>query len=239
MAILRLNGELMCDEWAELYRWFGYETGYFCPADVRAAIDALEPGEVLELEINSVGGDCDAAAEIYGALQMCAGRTVARIMGLAASAASYFLLACDRIEIAQPAQMMIHCASLGLYGNHTDHAWAAGMLQTTDRSILDTYCARCGEEHREELRDMMEKESFIISSDCVRLGLCDGLIERQSEEPQSYNVAASAMGIVARAMRTLPDVAKLRAKRDAQRTSEAEELEACRQRLALERERYH
>ena len=66
---LNLSGELLCDEWAEVYRWFGFDTGFYCPGDVRSAVDELEPGETLELLINSVGGDVFAASEIYATLE--------------------------------------------------------------------------------------------------------------------------------------------------------------------------
>ena len=64
-----LSGELIPDDWAELYRAYGYTAGFYCPADVRNAIGNLPEGEELVVEVNSVGGWVDGGAEIYSLLQ--------------------------------------------------------------------------------------------------------------------------------------------------------------------------
>lgn len=231
MATLNLKGELIPDDWAEVYRWWGITAGFYCPADVREVIWALEPGEELVLEINSIGGSVDDAAEIYSMIQKLANPTRAEIQSLAASAASYFPLACDRVEIAMPAQMMIHCASWGVRGNKHDHEWAARQLDVTDNSILDTYCRKCGEKaDRAELQRMMEEETYLSAQDCLRLGLVDAIIgEAAGDAPTA--LVASVHDNTVRAMRTLPDVRELMARRDAQ-------LREFAQQLAAEQARY-
>lgn len=229
---LTLNGELLPDEWAEIYRYFSYDTGYFCPADIRGALKDLPEGEELVLEINSVGGSVDGAAEIYSLIQGCKNPTRAVIQSLAASAASYMILSCDRIEISRPAQMMIHLASMDMGGNKHDHQHASAALDVCDRSILGCYAARCGDKcSAEELEAMMEAETYLTAEDAVRIGLADAIVgdggEAAPEGPEM--LAASVAGNVVRAMRVLPDVRELMARRDA---------EADRDRLELERNRY-
>lgn len=206
---LNLKGELINDEWAEVYRYFGYTSGYYCPNDVGAAIEALEPEEPLTLIINSVGGDVDAAAEIYSMIAVCKNPTTAEIHSIAASAASYLALSADYISIALPAQMMIHCASMSGRGNKFDHQWAAQQLDTVDLSILDTYCKRCGEEHRDELREMMENETYLTAQQCLALGLVDSIIGGVATTAEPVNIVASVSGNTIRAMRTLPDIGPL------------------------------
>lgn len=231
MATMNLSGELMTDDWAELYRWYGYESGFYCPADIRDTIRQLQPDEELVLEINSIGGCVDAAAEIYSLLQKLSNPTRAEIQSLAASAASYFPLACDRVEIALPAQMMIHCASWGVGGNKRDHAWTARQLDVTDQSILDVYCRRCGDKaDRAELERMMEEETYLSAQQCLNLGLVDAIIGGQDQDAPAA-VAASVHSNTIRAMRTLPDIRDLIARRDAQR-------QALDCRLAEEKARY-
>ena len=230
---LRLSGEVLSDDWAELYRWFGIESGYFCPADVRAAVDGLQDGEELVLEINSIGGDVDAAAEIYSVLQKCPNPTRAEIQSLAASAASYLCLACDHVAIALPAQMMIHCASWAIGGNKFDHEWAADQLEKQDVSILDTYCSKCGEDKREKLRDMMEAETFLTSTECLELGLADSIIgQEDAQDGEPLRMAAAMFNNTVRAMRTLPDIRELKDKRDRMLREMREELETEQARYA-------
>lgn len=232
MAVLNLSGELMSDDWAELYRYFGWETGFYCPGDIRAVIDSLKPGEELVLEINSVGGHVDAAAEIYSILQKLRNPTRAEIQSLAASAASYFILACDRVEIALPAQMMIHCASWGSNGNKHDHLWTAKQLDATDQSILDTYCRKCGAKaDRAELERLMNEETYLSSRQCLELGLVDAIIGDVSDSDTAPALVASVYNNTVRAMRILPPITELQARKQAQQ-------DALDQELAQEKARY-
>lgn len=230
MRTLNLSGELLCDEWAELYRYFGINAGFYCPSDIRAAVEQLKPGEELVLEINSVGGHVDAAAEIYAILEKLPNPTLAQIQSLAASAASYFILACDRVEISLAAQMMIHCGSWSVGGNKFDHLWAAQQLEETDSSILDVYCRKCGEHRREQLQLLMEAESYLSAKKCLELGLVDAIIGDVSESGTPALVA-SAHGNTVRAMRTLPDIDELRRRKEEQAAQMDKEL-------AVEKARY-
>lgn len=238
---LNIKGEIFSDEWAELYRYYGFNTGFFCPADLRSAIQQLEEDEELVLEINSPGGLVDAGSEIYSIIQACTHPVIAQIQSLAASAASYLCLACDRVEISRPAQMMIHCGSWCMDGNKFDHQWVARQLDTTDRSILDTYCAKCGDKTtREELERLMVEETYLSASDCVRLGLADAIIGEEQTETPPMGLTASVAGNLMRAMRTLPDIRELKARRSRETNPQpVADLDwKARARLDLETQRY-
>ena len=206
---LNLSGELIPSDWAEIYRKYGYTSGFYCPDDVRNAINSLEPGEELLLEINSIGGSVYDGNEIYAMLEGCSNPTRAVVQSLAASAASYMIMACDRIDIHLPAQLMIHRASTVAWGNSEDLQQAQQMLDVTDASILDTYCRRCGDRiSREELAAMMENETYIGSYDSLRYGLVDSIVGAESNN-QTGLLVASTFNNTVKAMRTLPDIQEL------------------------------
>ena len=230
--ILNLSGELISDDWAELYRRHDYKAGFFCPADVRDAIGGLQPGEELVLEINSIGGNVDAAAEIYSLIESTQNPTRAVIQSLAASAASYMIQSCDRVEISLPAQMMIHLASSWAFGNK--HAMERGyqMLDTSDRSILSVYVRKsAGKADEATLEQLMENETYLTSSDALAYGLVDAVIGA-APEPGTPMVAASAFNNTVRAMRTLPPIEDLIAREK----SETESM--LRKELEAEKNRY-
>lgn len=232
MVTINLSGELLNDEWAELYRWFGYESGFYCPGDVRDAIAQLKPGEELVLEINSVGGFVDAAAEIYAVLEKLQNPTRVEIQSMAASAASYFILACDQVEISLAAQMMIHCGSWGIGGNKFDHLWVAQQLDETDGTILDVYCRKCGEEHRDELKELMDAETYLGARRCLELGLVDAIIGDVPDQGTPALVASIHSNTV-RAMRTLPDIEDLRKRKEALQEKQDRELAEERARYSM------
>ena len=225
---LNLSGELIPSRWAATYRKHGYTSGFFCPDDVRNAIENLESGEELLLEINSIGGSVFDGNEIYSLLEGCQNPTRAVIQSMAASAASYMIMPCDRIEIHLPAQLMIHRASTVAWGNSEDLQQAQQMLDVTDTSILDTYCRRCGDRvSREELASMMENETYIGSADALRYGLVDSIVGSENS-PQNGLLVASAFNNTVKAMRTLPDIQEL---------LQAEKNESDRLRQELENEK--
>ena len=206
---LNLSGELIPSDWAEVYRKYGYSSGFYCPDDVRNAIDNLEPGEELLLEVNSIGGSVFGGNEIYALLEGCSNPTRAIIQSLAASAASYMIMACDQIDIHLPAQLMIHRASTVAWGNAEDLQQAQQMLGVTDNAILDTYCRRCGDRiSREDLATMMANETYIGAADALQYGLVDSIIGADANT-QSGLLVASAFNNTVKAMRTLPDIQKL------------------------------
>lgn len=207
--ILNLSGELIPDDWAELYRRHNYSAGFYCPMDVRNAIKALQPGEELTLDVNSIGGYVDAAAEIYSLIESTKNPTRAVIQGLAASAASYMIQSCDRVEIHLPAQMMIHLASSGARGNKHAFERAYQMLDSSDRSILSVYVRKsAGKADAATLERLMENETYLTSTDALAYGLVDAVIGAEPDGGAPM-VAASAFNNTVRAMRTLPDIQDL------------------------------
>ena len=230
---LNLSGELIPSDWADLYRKWGYETGFYCPDDIRKAIDNLESGEELTLEINSIGGSVFAGNEIYALLEGCPNPTRAVIQSMAASAASYMIMPCTRIDIHLPAQIMIHRSSTVAWGNAEDLEQAQQMLNTTDTSILDTYCRRCGDRiSREELASMMENETYIGSQDALRYGLVDSIVGADASNANPGLVVASAFNNTVKAMRTLPDIQQLI-------QAEKDENSRLRQELEIEKNKFN
>lgn len=225
---LNLSGELLPNDWAAAYRRRGYESGFYCPDDIRKAIAELQPGEELILEINSIGGSVYDGNEVFSILENCQNPTRAVIQSLAASAASYMIMPCDRIEMHLPAQLMIHRASRGAWGNVDALRQAAQQLDVTDTAILDTYCRRCGDRvSREKLASMMENETYIGSADALQYGLVDSIVGSENNA-QSGLIVASAFNNTVKAMRTLPDIQEL---------LQAEKNESDRLRQELEKEK--
>lgn len=228
---LNLSGELFPNSWAAAYRRHGYESGFYCPDDVRKAISQLPPGEELILEINSIGGSVYDGNEVFSLLEECQNPTRAVIQSLAASAASYMILPCDRIEMHLPAQLMIHRATRGAWGNVDALRQAAQQLDVTDTAILDTYCRRCGDRvSREELASMMENETYIGAADALRYGLVDSIIGGESNA-QPGLLVASAFNNTVKAMRTLPDIQTLL-------DAEKNESDRLREELEMEKNKF-
>ena len=69
--------------------------------------------------INSPGGDCVAAAQIYNMLMDYKGNVTVKIDGIAASAASVIAMAGDNVLMSPVSMMMIHNPATVAFGDHT------------------------------------------------------------------------------------------------------------------------
>ena len=71
--------------------------------------------------INSPGGDCIAAAQIYNMLMNYKGNVTIKIDGIAASAASVIAMAGTKVIMSPVSMMMIHNPAPVACGDSADH----------------------------------------------------------------------------------------------------------------------
>jgi len=164
--VLTLNGVIAEES------WFDDEVS---PREFREDLYAGE-GDVT-VWINSPGGDCIAAAQIFNMLRDYPGRVTIKIDGLAASAASVIAMAGDTVLMSPVAMMMIHNPSTFAWGDHNDMQKAVEMLEAVKDSIIDAYVLRTGMS-RQKISQLMEDETWMDSRKAVQLGFADGVIER-------------------------------------------------------------
>ena len=78
--------------------------------------------------INSPGGDCVAAAQIYNMLMEYPGNVTVKIDGIAASAASVIAMAGTKVCVAPVSMLMIHNPMTFAFGNTAEMQKAIDML---------------------------------------------------------------------------------------------------------------
>lgn len=152
------------DKW--LYDWYGIEAT--CPKDVLSKLDG--DGDV-DVYISSGGGDVIAASEIHEALRQCKGKVLIHVVGLAASAASVIMCARE-CEISPTSLVMIHNVSTGIYGDKNALSHEVGVLSEADNAVCAAYQIKTGKS-RDELLEMMNKETWLSAQKAVELGFCD------------------------------------------------------------------
>lgn len=129
--------------------------------------------------INSPGGDCFAAAQIYNMLRDYKGKVTVKIDGIAASAASVIAMAGDNVLVSPVSMIMIHNPATVAMGDHTEMQKAIEMLDSVKDSIIDAYALKTGLS-RNKLSQLMDNETWMDSTEAVKLGFADSVIERDS-----------------------------------------------------------
>ena len=124
----------------ELYGTIAEESWFdddITPAMFREELFAGD-GDIV-IWINSPGGDCIAASQIYSMLMDYKGNVTVKIDGVAASAASVIAMAGTQVLMAPTALMMIHNPMTVAFGDHTDMQKAIEMLDEVKESIINAY----------------------------------------------------------------------------------------------------
>lgn len=124
--------------------------------------------------INSPGGDCIAAAQIYNMLTNYNGKVTVKIDGIAASAASVIAMAGDTVLMSPVSTVMIHNPATIAFGDHTDMQKAIDMLNEVKESIINAYVIKTGLS-RSKLSHLMDAETWMNANKAIELGFADGL----------------------------------------------------------------
>lgn len=103
-----------------------------------------ENAEEICFTFNSGGGSVSAGMAIHDALASLTAPTVARIVGLCASAATYGALACDRVEMARNAHFLVHPVTGGLYGTIDEICKDLDYMEELEARMLALYTAKTG-----------------------------------------------------------------------------------------------
>ena len=127
--------------------------------------------------INSPGGDCFAAAQIYNMLRDYAGKVTVKIDGLAASAASVIAMAGDEVLVSPVSMLMIHNPSTIAMGDTAEMQKAIDMLDEVKNSIMNAYQEKTGLS-RSKLSKLMNEETWMDSKKAVELHFADDVITR-------------------------------------------------------------
>lgn len=187
MKQINVKGAIVPSDEKWIYNMF--EMDATCPKDISNVLSDLTD-EPVELIINSGGGDVFSASEIYTELRSYKGEVNARIVGVAASAATVISSACSKVTMSPTASYMIHKASTIGIGNSDDFQHASDFLDTVDKSIVTAYMDKTGMA-QEDLLQMMKDETWLSASDAKEKGFVDEIMF--SEQAKAVASATGAL----------------------------------------------
>ena len=131
--------------------------------------------------INSPGGDCVAAAQIYNMLMDYKGDVTVKIDGIAASAASVIAMAGTKVLMSPVSMMMIHNPATIAFGDTAEMQKAINMLAEVKESIMNAYEIKTGMS-RTKISHLMDAETWMDAHKAVELGFADDILEREGVE---------------------------------------------------------
>ena len=183
--------------------WFGDEV---TPAAFK---DELMAGnQPITVHINSIGGDCVAASQIYTMLMDYPAEVNVQIDGLAASAASVVAMAGRKVSMSPTALMMVHNPWTSASGDVADMQKVITLLDEVKESIINAYQIKTGM-NREAISELMNAETWMNAKRAKELGFCDEVLYEDEAPPEkvafSYSGKAAALQLMNRIRETLPE----------------------------------
>jgi ATP-dependent protease ClpP protease subunit len=154
--------------------WFGISA-----AMIVEALLVADGRDVL-VHLNSPGGLVTEGLSIHSTFKQYAGKVTMRVEGLAASAASFVMLAADEVIIEPNAMVMIHDAWDITMGPASEHRKTADFLDKVSDNIASMYAAKSGTDAADWRAAMLE-ETWYIGAEAVDAGLADSVTSDGTE----------------------------------------------------------
>ena len=142
----------------------------------------------ITLHINSPGGDCIAASQIYTMLMEYPHDVTVQIDGMAASAASVIAMAGTRVQMSPTSMMMIHNPFTAAMGDSEEMRKAIQLLDEVKESIINAYEIKTGQS-RTKLSHLMDSETWMNAWKAKELGFCDEVMFAEGDQPDTKNVS--------------------------------------------------
>ena len=152
------------------------------PKAFKADLNAGE-GDIV-IWLNSPGGDCIAASQIYTMLMDYKGQVTIKIDGIAASAASVIAMAGTTVLIAPTALMMVHNPLTVAIGDTEEMQKAIDMLSEVKESIINAYEIKTGLS-RAKLSHFMDAETWLNANKAIELGFADDILTDEKKRIKS------------------------------------------------------
>ena len=189
------DGEGQTERVLELYGTIAEESWFDDDITPKMFRDELfaEDGDVT-IWINSPGGDCVAASQIYTMLMDYKGNVTVKIDGIAASAASVIAMAGTKVLMAPTALMMIHNPATMAFGDHEDMQKAIEMLDEVKESIINAYEIKTNLS-RAKLSHLMDEETWMNANKAIELGFADDTLtdEKLTADIPAYAFSGKAV----------------------------------------------
>lgn len=145
----------------------------------------------ITIWINSPGGDCIAASQIYSMLMDYKDEVTVKVDGIAASAASVIAMAGTKVMLAPTAMLMIHNPSMMAFGEKKNMEKAIDILNEVKESIINAYEIKT-KQSRTILSHLMDNETWMNAKKAVELGFADEILtdEKKQDSTEAYAFAS-------------------------------------------------
>lgn len=167
-AIMDIYGEIVDDKLMDA------ETS---AVSFRDALNEFGNVDEIEITINSPGGSVFSGINIANQISNHPAHVTVNVSGVAASIASVIAVAADTVKMASNSMLMIHEVWAPFMGNHSEMRKFADDLEKINTTVFNSYISKNPDIDHALLKDMMSKETWLTSDECLEIGLIDEITD--------------------------------------------------------------
>lgn len=174
----------------------GWDETSVSAAGMKEVLDAVDTPNI-KLFMNSGGGDVFDGVAIHTLIARHPAVVHGNVDGIAASAASFIMMACDKITTARNGLWMIHDGMTMTYGGPATHQRSTDLLHKVSDNIADMYAMRAGgdaADWRATMSKNGEDGTWYTGQEAVEAGLADAV----GDDPDNPDVEDRARRILSR-----------------------------------------
>lgn len=171
---------------------WGFKSDADTPQDFIDSTDECQKGDVLNIHINSPGGSVFAAVAMTARIKQLRAKGItvnAYIDGVAASAASFLIMACENIYCYPSSMIMVHKPMVYAFGNADELLKQAETLEKIENeSNMPLYMSKSRKDES-EIKDMLAAETWMGADEmqeAFNIELVDEEIAVESINPEAF-----------------------------------------------------
>lgn len=147
---------------------------------IKNQLDNAADVNQINIYINSYGGEVKEGLAIYNQLKRNPAQKTVYVDGFACSIASVIAMAGDKVIMGPNTLMMIHHASMGVYGNAEELRKAANDIDVIDSASCSSYLAKAGDKlNQETLTQLLDAQTWLNAEQCLQYGLVDEIAGKE------------------------------------------------------------
>lgn len=209
-AELNLYGEIVSDRPIDWYTGQPTDDAYIVSSELLDDLEELKTKDNITVHLNSVGGDLYAGLAIYNRLKALPANITTINDGLAASAASIIFQAGDTRKVHAGSNIMVHQAAGFLFGYYQlkDLNQVSKQLRAANQTAINVYAEASGRDV-DEIKRMVDAETWLTGQDAVDAGLADELISADEDITMSLtedgkHIVVNGVQLSTRGMHNIP-----------------------------------
>ena len=158
--------------------------------DLVQLLRRVGPYDIINMYINSNGGNLQTGVQLINAIQQCQGTVIGHLDGTCASLAPIVLLSCHDVLVAENSIMMFHDYSCGQMGKGSEIGKAIAAIDRQTKALLTKYATPFLSE--DEIERICNGEDKWFNTEEINERLEHCLKERLTEAEEKADKAEKA-----------------------------------------------